>query len=336
MSQTVAITGISGLLGGNLAAACLARGLSVRGIVREQSKIGHLKQLGIDWHVAELSDQPSLETVFKGVSAVFHCAGCTVQSRWLRPEHEHGNIQAASTVLAAATAAGVGRLVHCSSTTTCGLSPDDRPVTETMGKAGAVTWFNDGYSRSKRAAEKLMLGAADQIDIVVVNPGFMLGPLDAKPSSGQLILSIAGGLVRGWPAGVNNFVDVRDVAAGMVLALERGVRGQHYILGGENLSYRQIMVLVARHLDIPPPRLAIPHGVARLAGWAGDAAELVSKTALDINSATVAYGYSGGMRFCSDKAIGELGYRPGPVGDGVNAAVAWFREHGMLKPPRPR
>jgi dihydroflavonol-4-reductase len=178
----------------------------------------------------------------KGVDAVFHCAASTTQSRWLRKEHRISNVVASMHVLSACRAARVDRLVHCSSAVTCGVPVDEELVTEDTQPAAGLAGVPDGYAASKRMAEIVML-AAEGIDVVVVNPGFMFGPFDVKPSSGRLILSAARGSPIGWPTGCNNFVDARDVANGMIVALERGRAGERYIFWGGNLTYGAVLGL---------------------------------------------------------------------------------------------
>lgn len=330
MPCLVAITGASGLLGGNLATELIERGYSVRGLRRHTSNIDHLSHLPIDWREVDLSDPVALQDALAGVSAVFHCAGETAQSRWLRPEHRIANIDATKNVLDASVAVHVDRLIHCSSTMTCGLSIDGSLVAEDSEASSPVKWYDDGYLMSKRIAEKAVLSAADRFDVVVVNPGFMFGPLDAKPSSGRLILNVARGMTPCWTAGSNNFVDSRDVASGMIAALEGGRRGERYILGGENLPYRQAVKLIARQLGVSPPRFLLPYAPARTAGWFGDVIELMGGQTQDINSSTVQYAYCDSAMFSHAKASRELAYRPRPVGKAIEAAIAWFREAQIL------
>jgi dihydroflavonol-4-reductase len=174
---------------------------------------------------------------------------------------------------------------------------------------------------------------AGALDAVIVNPGFMFGPMDHRPSSGQLILEVAAGRTPGWTSGGNNFVDVRDVANGIISALERGRRGERYILGGQNLSYRQILTVVADAVGVRPPSFAVPHAVAVVAGLAGDLTERVTGAPTRLNTATVRYAYCAGMRFSSAKAARELGYRHGPVKTAIEDAVAWLRAARMLRVP---
>lgn len=332
--MTVAVvTGATGLLGANAAIALAQRGYHVRGLCRDPARTRHLSDLPIEWAVADLSDRASLSKAFRGAGAVIHCAGDTTQSRWLTPALLSANVRGTRNVIAASAGAGIGRLVHCSSTTTCGVARSERPADENSLERGESVLLTDGYTRSKYTAERLAREATARMDVVIVNPGYLLGPFDRKPTSGRLLLRIAEGKAPGWPTGWNSFVDVRDVAEGIVHALERGRRGERYILSGENLPYRTVMHVAAKRLGVPPPRFPVPHVVARMAGLAGDAKDGITRSAGDINSATVQYGYSRTFRFSSAKAEKELGYTARPVQQAIEAAIDWFARAGML-PPR--
>lgn len=325
------VTGASGLLGSNLLHLLPKHGYDVRGVHRRGSSIGHLRELKVDWRKAELSDAGQLERAFAGASVVFHCAASVVQSRWLRPEHQTANIDATLNVLEAVRRTGVSRLVHCSSVVTCAISTDGQPVDEEAAWNLPDVGLRDGYSRSKRAAEEAVFRAArDSLDAVVVNPGYMIGPFDSKPSSGRLILEVARGRVIAWTHGCNNFVDVRDVATGMMKAAKSGRSGERYILGGTDMSYRSLLTLIASVLGVRPPLCALPPSFARIGGWAGDLIEAATGRAGDVNTATARYANCPGMRFSSDKAARELGYTAGPLRTAVEDAVTWFQEAEML------
>jgi dihydroflavonol-4-reductase len=159
----------------------------------------------------------------------------------------------------------------------------------------------------------------------------MFGPYDARPSSGRMILDVARGRVPGWTPGLNNFVDVRDVARGMIAAWQKGARGERYILGGENLTYKDIFERIARAAGTDPPRRAAPRWAATLLGWVGDVVERVRDREPFINSVAVSYGYLTSFQFTSEKAKRVLGYETGPIETAIRDAIAWFREHGMLR-----
>ena len=133
----------------------------------------------------------------------------------------------------------------------------------------------------------------------------------------------------GWTPGYNNFVDVRDVARGMIGAWQRGRRGERYILAGHDMSYGEMMKTVARVAGVRPPRFQIPEPIARLVGKWGDFVERRGGDPL-VNSTQIRYAFSNKFRFKSDKAATELGYTFGPIETAISDAIAWFRANRML------
>jgi dihydroflavonol-4-reductase len=325
------ITGASGLLGGNLAAELLAAGHRVRATRRGSTKIAHLDDLAIDWADADLASPRALTEAFRGADVVFHCAAQVGVRKGVSPAMRDANVTGTANVLAAVRAAKVARLVHTSSVVAVGLSDDGSPCTEEARWNFDERGLDDGYAITKRQAEELVLAAAgDGLDAVAVNPTYMFGPRDARPSSGQLIVDVARRKVPGWTPGYNNFVDVRDVARGMIAAWQRGRRGERYILGGHNMTYRAIMQTIAEVAGVKPPRLGMPRPLAALAGRLGDLAERVLARDPLITSTTVRYAYTEGFQFASDKAVAQLGYTISPVEPAIRDAIEWFRGHRML------
>jgi dihydroflavonol-4-reductase len=325
------VTGASGLLGGNLALLLLEHGHRVRATRRSASKIDHLGGAAIEWVSADLADRQSLEAAFAGADVVFHCAATVGIGRRVTDAMWTGNVEGTANVIDAAQRVRVSRLVHCSSVSTVGVSVDGRPCDE------RATWnldrhgLADGYAITKHRAEELVRSAAlDGCDAVIINPTFVLGPYDAKPSSGRLILAIARQRLPAWTSGINNFVGARDVAHGMILAWQKGIRGQRYILGGENLSYKEIAERIARAAAVPPPRHGVPRWLARVAGYSGDLVEWLTGREFLVNSGMIGYAFSRTFQFTSDRAIRELGYQPGSLDVAIRDAIAWFKSHRML------
>jgi dihydroflavonol-4-reductase len=190
--------------------------------------------------------------------------------------------------------------------------------------------MDDGYSTTKHLAEDVARAAAAELDVVIVNPTYMLGPYDPKPTSGRLIVQVVRGRIPGVSTGANNFVDVRDVARGMILAWKKGVRGERYILGGENLPFTEIFARIARVAGVKPPTRRVPQSFMRVVGRLGDAWEKVSGREPLLNSVAVAYAYCTTFQFSSDKAKRELGYAVSPLEPAIADAIAWFREVGIL------
>lgn len=325
----VAVTGASGLLGGNLAAELLAAGHQVAAIRRAGSRIAHLDDLAIEWHEAELGQVDAMARAFAGAACVFHCAAQVSVKRRVTPEMIAANVTGTGNVIDAVVAAGVPRLVHTSSVVAVGLSSDGQPCDETARWNFDTEGLVDAYAITKHRAEDVVRAAAGRVDAVIVNPTYMLGPRDARPSSGRLIVDVVRGRVPGWTLGYNNFADVRDVARGMIAAWQRGRRGERYILAGHDMTYRDIMVQIARVAGTRPPRLRVPRPAAWLFGALGDLVERTGREPV-VNSTQIRYAYTDRFRFRSDKAARELDYRISPLEPAIRDAIAWFRAHGML------
>jgi dihydroflavonol-4-reductase len=353
---TVALTGCSGLLGSNLLLALVDEGHHVRATFRSEGSIAHLREsLGergerggrsaqVTFIRADLDDVTALTNAFSsdgsgdgdGVEVVFHVAAMVSILRDVTPALVRANIDGTRNVVAAVRAAGVRRLVHTSSTVCIGLaaSPDadaDETTTWNLREAGLA----DGYAVTKKDAEDLVLRAARggdgsaPVDAVVVNPGYLFGPHDQRPSSGKLLLDFAGGRIPGVTPGVNNFVDVRDVARGMIAAWRQGHRGERYILGGHNLSYRALFARVGAQIGQRPPRLPIPRSLGRALGRLGDLQATVTGREPLLTSAAIAWSFCDRFRVSSAKAQAELGYTISPIEGAVDAALADFRRRGL-------
>jgi dihydroflavonol-4-reductase len=184
------------------------------------------------------------------------------------------------------------------------------------------------YVTTKREAERVVLDQVRRgLNAVVVNPAFMLGPWDWKPSSGRMLLAVARGRGRFAPPGGNDFCDVRDVAAGILAAAERGAVGRRYILGGESLSYLEAWRLFAEVTGGRPPIKRIRKWLTCSIGALGSAWGRVSGREPDINSAAAAISNLQHHFSCA-RAVQELGYQVNPARRAAEAAWAWFTEHG--------
>jgi dihydroflavonol-4-reductase len=328
------ITGASGLLGGNLAAELRAAGHEVGATRRSGTKVAHLDDLKLRWLDADLSSPAGLTRAFADADVVFHCAAAVTVKREVTPDMIAANVTGTQNVIDACVAAKVKRLVHTSSVVAVGLSTDGRPCDETARWNFDTEGLVDAYAITKRQAEDVVNGARERLDCVIVNPTYMFGPRDARPSSGKLIVDIVkrrvpGWSVPGWTPGYNNFVDVRDVARGMIGAWQRGKRGERYILAGHDMTYGDLMGTVARVAGVKPPRFRIPATVAKLVGRWGDFVESRGKDPI-VNSTQIRYAFTDKFRFKSDKAARELGYTFGPLEPAIDDAITWFRANRML------
>ncbi|HVY44714.1 MAG TPA: NAD-dependent epimerase/dehydratase family protein, partial [Minicystis sp.] len=325
------VTGATGLLGGNLADALIQAGHDVVATRRASSRADHLAHLPIRWKDADLADAGALARAFDGADVVFHCAASVDILPTVTPALRDANVGGTERVIAAVRRARVARLVHCSSTTAAGVSDGSRDVTEADPWNLPEHGLDDGYATTKREAQERVLAAVEQgLDAVVCQPAYMLGPYDARPSSGQLVVEIARRRIPFAAPGMQNVVDVRDVARGMILAWQKGRRGEVYILGGENMTYVELFARIGRACDVAPPTRVLPYFLPISFATVVELGARALGVRTAISRPAIRYGYAMGYRFSSDKARRELGYAPGSPDDGLRACVAWLREHGKL------
>ncbi len=325
------VTGASGLLGNNLVRLLSSQGRQVRALLRSPEKAVYVQNIpGVEYVIGDVLQTDSLHAACEGVERVYHCAALV--SMWPPAERRvHAvNVQGTRNMLAAARAQDVGRFVFCSSVDAIGLPEHGEASDESTPWNWDRLGVDNPYARSKYLAQQAVLEAAAQgMEAVVVNPAYMFGAYDLKPSSGKMILALASGTVRGYPSGGNNFVDVQDVAQAMTVAAERGRKGELYILGHENLSYRAIFTLIAEELGVAPPRLPIPYSAAMVGGYAGTLWGKLTRREPSVHTTIARMGYVPHY-YTSRKAVTELGMPQTPVRVAVRRAIDWFRKQKML------
>ncbi|TLZ28313.1 MAG: NAD-dependent epimerase/dehydratase family protein [Gammaproteobacteria bacterium] len=323
------VTGATGFVGSAVARALAAGGWQVRALVRAGSDRRNLRDLPLEIASGDLTDRASLDGALDGCEALFHVAA---DYRLWTPDPQllyRTNVEGTRNVIEAARRAKVARIVYTSSVATVGLPADGSPGSEETPVA--LTDMIGHYKRSKFLAEELVRGEARTgAPVVIVNPSTPVGPGDLKPTpTGRMVLDAARGRMPAYIDTGLNIVHVDDVAAGHLLALERGRFGERYILGGENLTLREILVRIARLAGSSPPRIRLPHwGVLPLAYLSEGLSRLTHRgTRLTVESVRMARHR---MYFSSDKAVRELGYRWRSPQVAFEDAVRWYQGQGML------
>ena len=326
------ITGATGFVGSAVLRRLLKEGHTVVALVRATSDKSNVVGLPVEVVIGDLTDPDSFAAALAGCDCVFHVAAD--YRLWVPkpPEMYESNVTGTRNLMLAALKAGVKRIVYTSSVATLGLNSDGMPADEST-----PVRFSDmigHYKRSKFLAEAEVkrLVKEQNLPAVIVNPSTPVGPRDIRPTpSGRVIIDAASGRIPAYVDTGLNLINVDDVAVGHLLALDRGKVGRRYILGGQNMTLREFLTQVAIIANQSPPKVRLPQSlvlpIAYLAeGWARltDRGEpLITVDGVKLSKKK--------MFFSSERAMHELGFRPGPVEEALRDAVTWFRENNYLR-----
>jgi dihydroflavonol-4-reductase len=325
--MTILITGANGFVGAAVLRRLVAAGQPVRAMLRKGSNRHNLKDVKCEIVEGDLLDAASLARAVAGCSALFHVAA---DYRLWVPDPAAmlaANVDGTRRLLSLAGEAGVGRIVYTSSVAVLGHAGDGRPADERT--PATLADMIGPYKRSKFLAEAAVNElVAEGLPVVTVNPSTPVGPGDVRPTpTGRLIVEAARGRVPAFVETGLNIVHVDDVAEGHWLAFAKGRIGERYVLGGEDMTLRQILAEIARLTGRRPPTIGLPHGLVMPIAWLAEAwARLFGgepfATVDGVRMARWA------MFFSSAKAVAELGYRPRPANEALRDAVLWFRANG--------
>jgi dihydroflavonol-4-reductase len=323
------VTGATGFVGAAVARALLAAHWQVRVLARKGSDRRNLQGLAVDVEEGDLTDVDSLERAARGCVGLFHVAadyrlGAPDPSQLYRT-----NVEGTRNVLAAASRAGVQRIVYTSSVATIGIPADGTPGDEaTPNSLGNMIGH---YKRSKYLAEEVVMEAARAgASVVIVSPSTPVGPGDVKPTpTGQLVLDAAAGRMPAYVDTGLNIVHVDDVAAGHLLAYERGNAGERYILGGQDMTLREILAVISALAGRKPPRVRLPYAAVLPIAYLAEGYAKLSGRSGRITLEGVRMSRKR-MFFSSAKAVRDLGYTFRPPVEAFKDAIRWYRENGLL------
>jgi dihydroflavonol-4-reductase len=322
----VLVTGATGFVGSVVARQLLARGDAVSVLARPGSDRRNLQGLAVTVREGDLRDPASLARACEGMEGLFHVAAD--YRLWARDSRElyASNVDGTRALMRAAQGAGVPRIVYTSSVATLGLHADGKPADEET--PSTLADMIGHYKRSKYLAEEVVrdMVRIDQLPAVIVNPSTPIGPWDIKPTpTGRMVRDAVAGRIPAYVDTGLNLAHVDDVAAGHLLAFARGKVGRRYILGGEDMSLREILDIIAELCGRAPPRIRLPRGliypvafVSEAWAWLTHGAEpQVTVDGLRMSRKR--------MFFSSARARSELGYHDRPAREAIAAAVAWFQ-----------
>ncbi len=330
--MTTLVTGAAGFLGSHVARQLVARGETVRVLVRASSSNRAISDLPLEYVTGDLRDAASLDRAMAGVQRVYHVAAD--YRLWAKRTKDiyDSNVGGTKNLLAAAKRAGVEQMIYTSTVATIAVDRPELPNEFTDAKLQEMVGH---YKRSKWMAEREVLQAAKEgLPVIVAMPTTPVGPWDWKPTpTGKIILDFLNGKMPGYVETGLNFVGVEECAAGHLLAAEHGKVGERYLLGAENLTLKGLLDLLAKITGLRAPAMKIPHGVALGVAYVESAfSRLVGKEPqIPVEGVKIARHK---MFVDASRAQRELGFQPGSVAAALERAVRWYRGNGYVTASR--
>jgi dihydroflavonol-4-reductase len=332
--MTTLVTGASGFLGSHVARQLVARGDTVRVLLRPSSHNRAISDLSLEYVTGDLRDPASLERAIKGVKRVFHVAAD--YRLWARRSKDiyESNVGGTKNLLAAAENAEVEQFVYTSTVATIAV---DRPQPPNEATEARLDEMVGHYKRSKWLAEQEVRKAAKNgAPVIIAMPTTPVGPWDWKPTpTGKIIVDFLNGNMPGYVDTGLNFVGVEECAAGHLLVSEKGKPGERYLLGAENLTLKQVLDTLAKITGLRAPSMKIPHGLALSYAYADTVFSRLTFREPKVPIEGVKIARHNMFVDCS-RAQRELGFRPGSVAAALERAVRWYEANGYVSARRAR
>jgi len=329
--MTTLVTGASGFVGAAVLRRLVEAGHQVRALVRPTSDRRNLAGVECEIATGDLDDRAALDRAVAGCDALFHVAAD--YRLWVTDAAAmyRSNVEGTRQLMLAAADAGVRRIVYTSSVATLGRRPDGTPADEATAAASGDMIGHYKKSKFFAEAEVRRLIETEGLPAVIVKPSTPFGPRDVKPTpTGRVVVEAAAGRMPAYVDTGLNVVHVEDVAAGHLLAFEKGEVGESYILGGEDMTLRALLETVAALAGRRPPRLRVPHWAVLPVAYAAEALARRRGRGDPIVTVDGVRMSRKRMYFSSDKARRDLGYAPRPGAEALRDALDWFRASGYL------
>ena len=326
--KNVLVTGGTGFIGSNLAAALVREGCTVKILRRASSNLFNIASLPVEHRIGDIRDPAAVREAVRGCDTVFHTAAMVSFWKPLRQVQYDINVIGTRNVVNACIAEGVGRLVHTSSIAAIGYPTDGKPADETT----SFNWqrVNNGYKNSKHIAEAEVRRGIDRgLNAVMVNPGLVIGPGDIHFNGGKIIRSVKNHQALFYIKGGTNVVYVDDVVRGHIGAALKGRSGERYILGGENLTHKEVFQITSEIVGGIVPRIQMPVPLLKLAALPFDLVGLIMKKEPFVTSEL--FSGAGYLNwYSSDKARKELGYTITPFREAVRRTYQWYLDKHLI------
>jgi dihydroflavonol-4-reductase len=327
----VLVTGGAGFIGSHLVALLVRRGATVRVLERRGARVDHLPADGVEVVFGDVRDRAAVDNAVRGCPLVYHLAANPNLWTHRRGHFTQVNYRGTVNVLDAALEAGARRILHTSTESIL-----TRVRQTTAIREDQHVCLDDAlgpYCRSKLLAERYAFRLARSgAPVVIVNPTVPVGPGDrGRSPPTQMILDFCRGGRNEYLEGELNLIDVRDVAEGMALAMDRGRTGRRYLLGAENHTIREVFTLLGGLTGLPEPARRVPYGVALAAAYMSEFVADVWTWHMPLATVTGVRLTRRVMSFDARQSLDDLGLHPRPVRESLAEALAWFRQIGWLR-----
>ncbi|MFI2744039.1 NAD-dependent epimerase/dehydratase family protein [Zhouia sp. PK063] len=320
----VLVTGANGLLATHIIKNLLEKNYQVKGLLRSPEKFVLPEHENLELVTADINDEEKITKIIATVDAVIHAAALTTPNFITYEPYYNVNVLGTKIIVDACLTNHIKKLVYVSSANSIGFGTLENPGNETLPPSSPFK--ETFYAKSKYEGELLVLAATHKLNATVVNPTFMLGAFDAKPSSGKIIL-MAGKKIMFYPPGGKNFVNATEAAEGVIKALEIGKTGERYLLSGENLSYGQFFKRVQPILGTPKIMIKVPKPILLLVGYVGELLRFTKiKTPLSIHNMRILCVKN---YYSNTKSQSHLQLEFTSINKGIIAAVNWFKHQKM-------
>ncbi|BDC97869.1 NAD-dependent epimerase/dehydratase family protein [Persicobacter psychrovividus] len=323
----VLVTGANGLLGSNVIRALLQKGYEPKAMVRPKANIKGFEGLNVEIFYGQLTNPDHIEEAMMDCQAVIHTAANT-NMNGLTADFYAFNTNSTRALVETAVRQKIHRFIFVSTANAFGYGTKKSPGHEALPPS--PVFMRTGYAKSKVNAQKIVLEAVQQqkLNAIIVNPSFIIGPYDAKPSSGRILL-----MANQWfafaPPGGKNFVSAKDAATAIVNGLINGSAGEAFILAGENLSYRQFFKKCQQLNQLPKVIITLPKPLLKLGARFGVAWRSISGKAIELTPANAKI-LCVKNYYHASKAQKELMMPQSGIDQAIKEALAWFRTQNMI------
>lgn len=328
--KKVLVTGADGMLGSHICRDLLDRGYAVRAMIQSGRETGTIENLDVERVTGDLLSREDVYRAVQGSDYVIHTAANTQIWPGRSELIWKINFDAVTYIADAVQEYGISRFIHVGTANSFGPGTKDAPGTEENGYTDHR--YRLDYQDSKHAAQEYLLQrhTLERLPVLILNPGFMLGAWDSKPGAGEMLLAIHEGRTPGYAPGGKTYIAASDVSRTATDALTAGQEGECYILGGENLSYREAFAMMAEVTGSSTPSLKIPAFAVWLYGLWGSVSAAILRREPNLTLAMARIS-NADCYYSSRKAREELNFSPGPVKDGMRACFEWLQKHGYTK-----